>query len=77
MKRSTRKKNVEVIWSTKDRCWYAVYDKDRFPYTTKSPAVRQGRHLARAAKTELLIKNKDGRIAYRNSYGGDSPKRPG
>ena len=37
----------------------------------KSDAVKRGRELARNKETELVIKNEDGRIASKNSYGND------
>lgn len=45
-----------------------TYD-DQFP--TKADAVTVGRDLARERKVEHIIKNEDGRIAERNSYGND------
>ena len=40
-------------------------------HATKAEAVKRGRELAIAAKTEHLIHNMDGTIAERNSYGND------
>lgn len=46
-----------------------------------SPLKRVAVSLARARalelKCELVVKNKDGRIAYRNSYGNDPRSRKG
>lgn len=46
-------------------------------HATKSEAVARGRQLAIAAKTEHVVHNMDGTIAYRNSYGGDPYPPPG
>jgi hypothetical protein len=40
----------------------------------KSDAVTRGRELATNKQTELVIKNEDGKIAQKNSYGND-PRR--
>ena len=40
----------------------------------KSDAVSRGRELAENKKTELVIKNEDGRIAQKDSHGND-PRR--
>jgi hypothetical protein len=40
----------------------------------KSDAVVRGRTLAENKRTELVIKNEDGRIAGKNSHGND-PRR--
>jgi hypothetical protein len=37
----------------------------------KSDAVTRGRELAQNKKTELVIKNENGRIAQKDSYGND------
>jgi hypothetical protein len=37
----------------------------------KSDATRRGRELAMNKRTELVIKNEDGRIAQRDSFGND------
>ena len=38
---------------------------------TKAEAQEKGREMAKAAKTEHVIHNKDGSIGSRNSYGND------
>lgn len=43
----------------------------------KSDAVTRGRELARNKQTEMVIKNEDGRIAQKDSHGGDSRKTRG
>ncbi|WP_218681881.1 DUF2188 domain-containing protein [Microbacterium sp. BF1] len=40
-------------------------------HRTKAEAVEAGRELARARKVEHIIKNENGQIAERNSYGND------
>ena len=40
-------------------------------YDTKDDAVEAGRKLAQDAKVEHIIKNLDGTIGERNSYGND------
>jgi len=40
----------------------------------KSDAVTRGRELAGNKQTELIIKNEDGKIASKDSYGND-PRR--
>lgn len=46
-------------------------------YRTKAEAVTAGRDLARERKVEHIIKNQDGQIAERNSYGNDPRNIPG
>ena len=46
-------------------------------YRTKAEAVTAGRDLARQRKVEHIIKNQDGQIAERNSYGNDPRNIPG
>jgi hypothetical protein len=47
------------------------------PHDTKEEAVTRGRELAMQRKTEHVIHNQDGEIAYRNSYGNDAASSPG
>lgn len=44
---------------------------------TKDEAVRAGRDRARELKVEHIIKNMDGTIAEKNSYGNDPRNIPG
>ena len=44
-------------------------------FQTKDRAVAEGRELARERGTEHIIKNQDGTIAERSTYGND-PRRP-
>mgnify|MGYP001807404453 CR=1 FL=1 len=41
------------------------------PYATKAEAVEAGRDQARRVQREHIIKNENGQIAERNSYGND------
>ena len=43
----------------------------------KADVQKQGRERARKHKVEHIIQKADGTIGERNSYGGDSPRRPG
>jgi len=52
-------------------------DRASSVHATKDEAVRRGRELAQSARTEHLVHNMDGTIAYRNSYGGDTYPPPG
>ncbi len=40
-------------------------------FQTKDRAIAEGRELARERATEHIIKNQDGTIGERNSYGND------
>ncbi|WP_410657378.1 DUF2188 domain-containing protein [Amycolatopsis sp. lyj-112] len=44
---------------------------------TKEEAVAQGREMARERKAEHIIKNQDGTIGERHSYGNDPRDIPG
>jgi hypothetical protein len=46
-------------------------------FPTKSEAQAAGRDEARARKVEHIIRNLDGRIAERNTYGHDPRNIPG
>jgi len=46
-------------------------------FRTKAEAVDAGRDLARERQVEHIIKNEDGQIAERNSYGNDPRNIPG
>jgi hypothetical protein len=48
---------------------------DRAP--RKADVQKQGRDRARKNKVDHIIQKQDGTIGERNSYGGDSPRRPG
>lgn len=41
------------------------------PFSTKTEAVEAGRDEARRREREHIIKNENGQIAERNSYGND------
>ena len=40
-------------------------------FDTKDEAISHAREVAKKNKEELIIHNKDGKIAQRNSYGND------
>ncbi|MET4097567.1 DUF2188 domain-containing protein [Arthrobacter sp. UYCu712] len=40
-------------------------------YATKDEAIAEGREAAKRDKVEHVIKNQDGQIGSRNSYGND------
>ncbi|UUL77971.1 DUF2188 domain-containing protein (plasmid) [Pseudarthrobacter sp. Fe7] len=46
-------------------------------YNTKEDAVTAGREPAQADKVEHVIKNQDGQIGSKNSYGNDPRNVPG
>jgi uncharacterized protein YdaT len=46
-------------------------DRASSAHTTKEQAVQRGRELASNRRTEHVVHNMDGSIAYRNSYGND------
>jgi Uncharacterized protein conserved in bacteria (DUF2188) len=46
-------------------------------HDTKEEAVSAGRDMARSRKVEHIIKNMDGTIAERSSYGHDPRNIPG
>ena len=46
-------------------------------HTRKADAVARGRELAKNKETELVIKNEDGKIAGKDSYGKDPRKSKG
>jgi uncharacterized protein DUF2188 len=47
------------------------------PHSTKEAAVSAGRARAMQDATEHVIRNQDGTIGERNSYGQDPSSRPG
>ena len=46
-------------------------------HATKAEAVAAGRAQAQRQGAELVVKNKDGRIAQKDSHGNDSPRAKG
>jgi hypothetical protein len=52
-------------------------DEEHGPHHTKQEAVEEGRDLARAFKSEHIIKGLDGRIHERSTYGHDPRDIPG
>ena len=60
--------------------WVNIVEGNARPssrHATKQEAVAAGRERARKLKTEHVITTKDGKIASRNSYGGDPRARRG
>jgi hypothetical protein len=66
-------KTVETRWSKKDGAWFVFQGKTRMSedISVKKDAIEFGREIARQYKAEHIIKNKDGTISFRNSYGND------
>lgn len=66
-------KTVETRWNKKDGFWSVYLGRRRLAreILVKTSAVAYGRTMARKFKAEHLVKNKDGKIAFRNSYGND------
>lgn len=66
-------KTVETRWSKKDGFWSVYMGKTRMAeeIIVKKNAITYGRAIARKHKAEHIIKNKDGTISFRNSYGND------
>jgi hypothetical protein len=68
---------VEVTWSKQNIVWEVVSASGARLYSRKVDAIKMGRVLAKHTKCELVVKNKNGRIAWRNSYGNDRRDRKG
>ena len=47
------------------------------PYRTKAEAITAGREQARQAKREHIIRNENGQIGERSTYGHDPRNIPG
>lgn len=65
-------KNIHILphpggWSTKREGATRV----GAVYHTKSDAIAHGRQQAQSLRSELKVHNKNGQIAYGNSYGND------
>ncbi|MBM6823691.1 DUF2188 domain-containing protein [Veillonella magna] len=65
-------KNQHVVpngsaWSVKG----AGNSKATKNFSTKQPAINYAREISRNQKSELVIHNKDGRIAQKDSHGHD------
>ena len=45
--------------------------------TTKTEATAKGREMAKERHSEHIIRNQDGKIGQRNSYGNDPRNIPG
>jgi hypothetical protein len=60
--------------------WAVKVEGDSSPRSTharKSDAVDSGQALAKSLQVEFVVKNQDGRIAEKDSYGGDPRNTPG
>lgn len=71
-----KRNEVHTMYNAKDKNWYNIVAVPE-TYTSKKEAKAAGRELAQGRKAEHFVHNRDGKIAERNSYGGDSPDRPG
>jgi hypothetical protein len=63
-----------------DGAWHSRIEGESEPFAsggTKVQQVAQGRERARADKVEHIIKDLNGRIAERNTYGHDPRDIPG
>ncbi|KQV76749.1 hypothetical protein ASC61_18075 [Aeromicrobium sp. Root344] len=70
--------NVETYFEGTE--WHCRVQGDQQPFhtsDTKERAVRAGRDEARARKVEHIIKEKDGSIGSKHSYGNDPSNVPG
>ena len=65
---------IHTVWRSATSDWANEVeggDRASSVHATRNEAVKRGRDLAIAAKTEHLIHNQDGTIAVHNSYGKD------
>lgn len=46
-------------------------------HDTKAEAIAAGRAQSQRQQAELVVKNRDGRIAQKDSHGNDSPRAKG
>jgi hypothetical protein len=71
-------KGVHTVPAPKGAGWINMLNgKVAGAYKQKAAAVAAGRLLAKEEKTEHVIHDAKGKIAEKNSYGKDSPKRKG
>ncbi len=70
---------VEVMWRETAKGWEVRRDGDLMwsGIEKKTEAVKYARAVARRHSAELIIKNKDGKIGRRDSYGNDPKDKPG
>ena len=60
--------------------WVVVLEGDpssRSTHDRKEGAVDYGRALAKSMRVEFIVKNQDGKIAEKDSYGNDPRNVPG
>ncbi|KRC63972.1 hypothetical protein ASE12_03875 [Aeromicrobium sp. Root236] len=70
--------NVETYFEGTE--WHCRVQGDRQPFhtsDTKERAIEAGRDEARARKVEHIIKDRDGTIESKHSYGNDPRNVPG
>lgn len=70
--------NVWVVLAGKK---YSIFEEGRkkslvLP-TTQREAIRVGRLIAKANRSELIVQSRHARIRAKDSHGHDSPYRPG
>lgn len=76
----------DLAWNPRRKEWYlslrheAVVTR-RYPNLTKQAALREAREhcrdAARFRPVQLIVRNRDGRIAFENTYQNDPPSRVG
>lgn len=67
-------KNIHVVHRKDDKGWDVKYEHDTTPlamFATKEEAVQNGREMAMANKSELVIHDMEGVIREKHSYGND------
>lgn len=67
-------KSTHVVPNSKKGGWdikQSGSDRSSGHFDTKQPAVDRALEISRNQKTELVIHNKDGKIAQKNSHGKD------
>jgi hypothetical protein len=72
------KGDIETYWQGEK--WHNKVQGEDEPSSThdhKHEAVAEGRRMAIAAKVEHVIKNQDGTIGEKNTYGHDPRDIPG
>ena len=71
--------DVETYHSAEGKWHNRIEALEELPgvYDRKEDAVREGRAGARQRKVEHIIRNLDGTIGERNSYGNDPRNIPG
>lgn len=68
------KKSTHVVSNSKDGGWdikQSGAQRSSGHFDTKQEAVNRAREISQNQKTELVIHNKDGKIARKDSHGND------